>query len=224
VATDVIGPKSGEVIVLFALEREAAPFRRLARGLVQIHVTGVGRKRTRAALIEILSESISRSCVITAGFCGALQPDLKVGDVVIANEVVDQFGHSWPATGNSNHPVQSKRCLLTVNHLIANVNEKQRLGEFHKADVVDMESAAVAEVCTDRNVPFLAVRAVSDTVDTELSPELVKLLSGGSVSVWNAVRALIGKPTLLGEFRRLARDTKMAARNLAKILESIVSV
>jgi adenosylhomocysteine nucleosidase len=224
VATDVTGQQSGEVIVLFALEREAAPFRRLARNLkaVRIRVTGVGRKRTQTVLDKILSESISPSCIIAAGFCGALQPDLKVGDSVIANEVVDQSGRMWPVTGRSNHLEQSKRRLLTVNHLIATVTEKQRLGEFHRADVVDMESAAVAEVCADRCVPFLVVRAVSDTEDTELSPELVKLLSGGNVSVWKAVRALIGKPTLLGEFRRLARDTRLAAQKLAETLERIV--
>ncbi|HEV3385083.1 MAG TPA: hypothetical protein VG097_09715 [Gemmata sp.] len=223
-ATDVTGQKSGEVIVLFALEREAAPFRRLARNLiaVRIHVTGVGRKRLRAALDKILSESKTPSCIIAAGFCGALQPDLKVGDVVIANEVVDQSGHSWRVTDNRNHLKQSNRRLLTVNYLLAKAAEKQRLGELHKADVVDMESAAVAQVCAARCVPFLVMRAVSDTVDTELSPELVKLLSGGNVSVWKAVRALIGKPTLLGEFRKLARDTKLAARKLAESLERII--
>ena len=75
-----------------------------------------------------------------------------------------------------------------------------------------MESAAVAAACAARGVPFLAVRAVSDAVDTALSPELVRLLAGGHVSVRRALLALVRKPSLLREFRRLARDTKIAAQ------------
>jgi adenosylhomocysteine nucleosidase len=223
VATELTGQKSGGVAVLFALEREAAPFRRMARGLepILIHVTGVGRHRTRVALEQILSQTNSPQCIIAAGFCGALQPALRVGDIVIAREVVDVAGHSWPARGFSDHRDGQTGRILTANQLIAKAAEKQRLGEFHKADAVDMESAAVAEACAIRGVPFLAVRAVSDTVDTELSPELVRLLSGGNVSAWKAFRALLRKPSLMGEFRRLARDTRLAARNLAEALVKI---
>jgi adenosylhomocysteine nucleosidase len=224
VATDVIGQNRSEVVVLFALEREAAPFRRVAHELksVRIRITGIGRRRTRAVLEKILSEKNQPSCVIASGFCGALHPGLKVGDVVIASEVVDQSGHVWPVTGNFQHEEKSKRRLLTINHLIANATEKKQLGEAHKADVVDMESATVAEICATRGLPFLVVRAVSDAVDTELSPQLVRLLSGGNVSVWRALRALVGKPSLLGEFRRLAKDTRLAARKLAETLVKMV--
>src|SRR4029079_15902952 len=71
-------------VVLFALEREAAPFRRAAHSLknVSMHVTGVGCQRGRAAAEQILREWPQPSLVIAAGFCGALSPRLKVGDVV----------------------------------------------------------------------------------------------------------------------------------------------
>ncbi len=188
------------IAVLVALEREAAPFRHLARGLprVQIHVTGVGHSRAREAAKRLLQKPPLPSRVFAAGFCGALTASLRVGDIVTSPRIV------------------------TVEHLVSDPVEKQRLAELHGADAVDMESAAVAEVCAEKRVPFLAVRAVSDTVDTALSPELVRLLSGGNVSVWKAIRALVRKPSLLGEFRRLARDTRLAARNLADELAKII--
>jgi adenosylhomocysteine nucleosidase len=136
--------------------------------------------------------------VIAAGFCGALVPALQVGDIV-----------------------RSPR-ILTVAHLVTEPQEKRKLAELHKADAVDMESAAIAEVCVAKCVSFIAIRAVSDTVDTALSPELVRLLSGGNVSVWKAIRALVRKPSLLGEFRRLARDTRLAAKNLAEALMKLI--
>jgi len=193
-ATDVI-------TVVFALEREAAPFRKLARGLprVSISVSGVGHANAREAANRLLMETPVPNLVIAAGFCGALVPTLRVGDIVTSPRI------------------------FTATHLISTPHEKRQIAEQHGVDAVDMESSAIAEVCAERGVPFRAVRAVSDTVDTALSPELVRLLSGGNVSPWKAIRALVRKPALLGEFRRLARDTKLAARNLANELMRIVS-
>ena len=186
-----------DVVVLFALEREAAPFRRTVRGRkhITVRVSGIGRARARQATEQILRDSSPR-LVIAAGFCGALGPGLKVGDVVTSPRIV------------------------TVDHLVADPAEKRKLSETH--DAVDMESSAVAEVCADRGVAFRAVRTVSDTFDTALSPELVRLLSGGNVSPLKACYALCRKPSLLSEFLRLGRDTKLAARTLAVALDEIV--
>lgn len=183
--------------VLFALEREATPFRRAigARRDVVVGVSGVGLNAARKAAKRLLE--LRPSFVVAAGFCGALNPSLKVGDVV-----------------KSPH-------ILTVDHLVSDPAEKCRLSASH--DAVDMESAAVEAVCAEAGIPFLAVRAVSDTADTALSPELVRLLSGGHVSVWRACAALVRKPSLLSEFLRLGRDTSFAARKLADELQSVVA-
>ena len=183
------------IAVIFALEREAAPFRHSARNYpqVDIHVSGIGRIRARSAVEHVLRLSTPR-LVIAAGFCGALIPTLKIGDIVRSPRIV------------------------TVDRLIGEAAEKKRLAETHLADAVDMESAAIEEVCTERGVPFLAIRAVSDMADASLSPELVRLISGGDASVWQACRALVKKPSLLPVLLRLARDTKLAARNLAEVL------
>jgi adenosylhomocysteine nucleosidase len=181
--------------VLFALDREAAPFRRRVRGRadVLIRVSGVGRAAARAAAERLLDEA-KPDLVIAAGFCGALSPGLRVGDVVTSPRIA------------------------TTDRLVATPVGKSRLRAETGADAVDMESAAVEALCRERGVPFLAVRAVSDTADTALSPELVRLLSGGSASVPRAVAALLRRPALLGEFRRLGRDTAVAARALADVL------
>lgn len=177
------------IAVLFALAREAGPFRKAARALpgVSVHVSGVGHRAAREAAQRLVGAK--PALVIAAGFCGALAPHLRVGDVV-----------------------RSPR-LLTVDHLVCDPAEKRRLSASF--DAVDMESSAVEEVCAAAGVPFRAVRAVSDTADTALSPELVRLLAGGNVSVWRACAALVRRPALLREFARLARDTKIAARALA---------
>ena len=187
------------VWIIFALEREAVPFRRLTRDSpeVRILVSGVGGHRARISADVVIRE-FSPRLLIAAGFCGALIPTLRVGDIV-----------TWPR-------------IVTVDYLVSDPAEKRRLAELHSADAVDMESAAIAEVCTERSIPFAVIRAVSDTSDTALSPDLVKLLSGGNVSIWRACRALVRKPSLLREFLRLRRDTKLAALKLAEALVKVI--
>lgn len=206
-------------VVLFALEREAAPFRKSAavRRGVHVLVMGIGPARARAAAEQIAA--ISPQLVVSTGFAGALQAQWKVGDVIIAKEVVDIEGQIWPC-----HRVgASSGRLLTSGRLAATTHDKLELGSRFQADAVDMESAAVAAVCARRGIPFLAVRVISDAVETELSPQLVRLLSDGRVSIWRAIRALARTPRLLGEFRRLARDTRLASRLLAVALEKVMT-
>lgn len=183
-------------VVVFALEREAAPFRRRNTD-AHVFVSGVGANAARHAAHFVI-EAWEPRFVVAAGFCGALVPHLAVGDIVTSPRI------------------------LTADSLVADPAEKRRLADRHGAEAVDMESAAVEKVCAERGVPFLAVRAVSDDVDTRLSPELVRLISGGRVSPWKVIPALLTKPSLLGEFRRLARDTKVAAEKLADALVGVV--
>ena len=193
---------------MFALELEAGPFRKLAarRSDVRIAVTGIG---TRAAQVATSHLSISPlpALLIMAGYCGALRDGLAVGDVIAPAEVVDLHGHCWKCEGGHGR-------LLTSSRMIATPLEKRTLSLQYAADAVDMETASVAEVSALRGVPFRAVRAVSDTVETSLAPDLVTLLSGGHISSKKAALALMMKPSLASEFWRLARDTKIAAQRL----------
>lgn len=160
--------------------------------------TGIGRAAARRTTLRLL-ERFRPGRVIAAGYCGALVPELNVGDVV-----------------ESPH-------ILTAERLIGDPAKKALLAAETGARAVDMESAAIAEVCAERGLPFTAIRAVSDTRDTALSPQLVRLLSGGEISIAKACFALLRKPSLLREFLRLRRDTKLASENLAAALLPHVS-
>jgi adenosylhomocysteine nucleosidase len=213
-------PPVDSILVAFALAREAAPFRQAirGRGKIDIAITGVGPVRARTAIEELLATR-THPLVVSAGFCGALQPGLAVGDVYGPSEVIDVHGTVWKCEF---HEHQAGR-LLTTNAIVASPAEKRALGERTGALIVDMESAAIARACAAKAIPFISVRAVSDTVDTGLSPDVVRLLADGRVSIWKAIRVLIRKPSLIGEFQRLARSTDLAARNLCAGLLEIVS-
>lgn len=185
-----------DVAIVFALQREADPF--LRRKLpVNSAVSGVGTPGAFTAT-HLLIEAFKPRLVVAAGYCGALSPHLKVGDIVTSPRI------------------------LTVDHVVGDPAEKRALFGTTGADAVDMESAAVEKVCAEYGVSFLAVRAVSDTSDTRLSPALLKVLTGGRVSWWKAFAAAVRRPYLFVEYNRLARDTKIAGEKLAEALVAIV--
>ena len=94
-------------LICFALKEEATPFRKIAAGKaapaqvdLSILLTGIGRRNAGKSVLEFLaggaSVPASRSqgqarlartlappdLVLTCGFAGGLNPDLKLGDLV----------------------------------------------------------------------------------------------------------------------------------------------
>jgi adenosylhomocysteine nucleosidase len=192
--------------------------------------TGIGPERMEAALTWLLRQPLSGGrvyrprFVVSAGFSGALQEGIRVGDVVVATEVADTEGGRWPATWPSpDYPWPGRRGrVLTVRRLVGDPEEKRALGREHAATAVDMEAAAAARVCALSSIPFGCIRAISDDVHTRLSPRLVSLLFAGRVSAPRVLAALARSPRLAGELWRLARQTRLAARQLAVALGELL--
>lgn len=234
--------------ILFALHRESAPFCRAYRphrivagapcrarlcgpapNSVLVLETGVGQANVAAALDWLLATYRPRR-MLFAGFAGALTDELHVGDVVLADEVLDLHGGRWkttwaeqPADHTARLALQRGR-LLTTDHLIGTVAEKRQLAAQHDTVAVEMESAHFAARCTQAGIPFGCVRAISDEVATSLSPALLSLLSGGGVSLWRLLAALARQPGLLPELWNLGRDTKRAASQLGHALGELMAL
>jgi adenosylhomocysteine nucleosidase len=225
--------------VLFALERErlfihdtycitremrGGPCRGFLCATQQQQVlvieTGVGVERALRALDWLLNEPIhdgrahQPSLLLFAGFAGALDASLHVGDPVLADEVVDMHGNRWRSPLAAVPGVRSGR-LLTTDRFIGEPADKLALGEQHAALAVDMESAAFARRCHERGVPWACLRVVSDDVSVPFTTEVAGLVEDGQVRLGRVLRLLLRKPWLLPKLLRLARQTRLAARRLA---------
>lgn len=166
------------------------------------------------------------SLLISAGFSGALQPELRTGDLVLATEVVDRQGKCWPAIAPAawdDRNIAAGR-LLTSSELVSDPQEKQRLGREYGALAVDMESAVAARLCHEHKVPFASLRVISDDWQTALSPHLVDMLGHERVSLPRLAGQVLRHPQLIGELWRLARQTRRAARKLLGGLSAILRV
>ena len=168
--------------------------------------------------------------VLAAGFSGALQGNLCVGDLVLATEVKDGAGSVWPATwpgelpGGAWRPPLTRGRLLSAPGLVGDPEEKRRLGQQSDALAVDMETAVWARACQKKDVPFGALRAISDDLSMPLSPRLVNVIQGGRVSPLRLADAVLRWPGLVGELLRLGSQTKQAARQLALGLGEVLTL
>jgi len=155
------------------------------------------------------------TALISTGFCGGLQPSLRAGDVFVATEVVDVAAALVPV---SQKPFKTGK-LLSIDHVVCTTVEKVELGRAG-ADAVEMEAAAVA-LCAQRyNVPFFAVRVVTDTVHQSFPLNFNQMRSrDGRFSRAKILAAAIRRPgTIFPELIKLNKTTKRAAQALGDFL------
>ncbi|HEY2108646.1 MAG TPA: hypothetical protein VGH17_02025 [Candidatus Acidoferrales bacterium] len=234
-----------KILVTFALENEFAPWRRMrnfkrvatdqwdhsyreqvGEAYVRVFLTGAGRfAAQRAAAIAF--EELPDICIVS-GLSGALRQEHSLAKPLAARNITDAHG----AKVHSSHPdllaaaaaAGSKLVdrFLTADHVVANAEEKRKLGSH--ADAVDMESFWVLSAAADRGVPAVAIRAISDTVDSDLPLDFSRVFNEqGAVSVPKVIGQLATNPSKVGGLLRLAHDSERAASNLARVLDSFVT-
>lgn len=155
--------------------------------------SGIG-KVAAAVGTTLLLQIAKPEMVINTGSAGGLNSKLNVGDIVISSEVrhhdvdVTAFGYEkgqLPANPAAFIAEQElvdlardeaeKAGLNAVTGLICSgdqfINGAAPLAriraDFPNVAAVEMEAAAIAQVCHAFNLPFVVVRAISDVADKE---------------------------------------------------------
>jgi len=167
----------------------------LGRHEVIVVRSGIG-KVLAAVTTTLLIHQYGVNMVINTGSAGGIGQGLTVGDLVIGDQLayfdvdVTGFGYQkgqvpgMPLYYESSDYLKSemkkaaeKTGLMVRNGLIVTgdsfVNNPQEveqiLAEFPNALACEMEGAAIAQAAAQFNIPFLVVRAISDTADQEAS-------------------------------------------------------
>ncbi|HID21764.1 MAG TPA: 5'-methylthioadenosine nucleosidase, partial [Planctomycetaceae bacterium] len=114
--------------------------------------------------------------------------------------------------------------VLTADHLVRTVAEKQQLAERFGAIAVDVETLAVAQVCRDEKKPFMAVRAISDDLSSDLPPEVLTVVGDTGVMRFGAaLGALWKRPSSVKDILRLRESAHQAAERLAIFLDGVIA-
>ena len=151
---------------------------------------GVG-KVNAARVTQILIDNFDIEAIINVGVAGAANDELNMGDIVIGQIIVQHdfditaFGHPKGFISNVGQYVESDSKLLkkmeSTIQKFANKDFKIKVGIIASgdifctetkmkekirskffADAIEMEGAAIAQVCKLDNIPFIIIRSISD--------------------------------------------------------------
>jgi adenosylhomocysteine nucleosidase len=181
---------------------------------VVIVANGPGPKLAGEA-VDVVKEHQKMDSLISIGFCGGLQPSLGACDIFVASEVVGV----GPALAPDSQKSFKQGRLLSIDRVISTVAEKSELSNAG-ADAAEMEAAAVATRARELNVPFYAVRVVTDTWDETFPLEFNRMRSeDGRFSRARILGAAMRRPfAVFPELMKLNSRTKRAARALGDFL------
>jgi adenosylhomocysteine nucleosidase len=237
-------------LVCFALKEEAAPFRKMAAGTAaaaqaaSILITGIGRRNAEKSAREFLAAN-SPELVLTCGFAGGLNPDLKPGDVVFeifprssrGDEAQIKTGdrsRSAGAIGNQSEPphVVSYNKLIVAgakpvkffctDRIATTVAEKKKLRAETGADAVEMESEVIHAICRERGIPCATVRVISDAADEDLPLDFNTLAKPDQSLNYGKLAWVIARsPGKIGALLKLQKQTRFAAERLADVLSKL---
>ena len=172
---------------------------------------GIGAEAARRAC-EAITRLYQPQLVISAGFAGALNPELEVGCMLTPRLVID-------ANDGSRTEVSSGNGALVSFAAVADAEQKLKLGKAYSADAVDMEAAAVARGAAAHGIPFLAVKAISDEAGFEM-PSLDKFIArDGQFQAGRFVLFAAVRPWLWPRVIRLRANAQKASSALCRALE-----
>ena len=162
-------------------------------------VLGVGKVNAAYRTAEIILE-YKPDVIINVGFAGGLQRGASVGDLAIGRSYVQEDLHTvlpenrvdigdtpdWlidilEKSAESLHLPYYVGKIATGDYFLGSSAKKQEIIREHGAIAFDMETAAIAQVATLKNVDFVGIRTFSDLADDEA------LETAGALKVENRI-------------------------------------
>lgn len=173
---------------------------------------GAGTARAFAAVLV----APKPSAICNIGFCGALDAQLQIGDIVVANAVCsgENVYETLVPKGR-----QGDGSVVSVDRVAQTAAEKRNL-RAGGASIVEMEAAGVARAAEDLGLPFYCIRVVSDLAGEDLENDFnAALMPDGRFSVLRLVSGAFANPLVrFAELIRLRQRTTMAAKKLGDFL------
>jgi adenosylhomocysteine nucleosidase len=223
---------ASKIGIVAAMEREVAPlvrswssrmiehsrrrYRFFENDKAALICGGIGPQAARRAT-EALIVEISPRLVLSVGFAGALDPSLRVGDVITPEVVINV------ADGVRTEAGQGQGVLVS-SATVAGKEQKTSFARAYGAIAVDMEAAAVAQGARARGVEFGALKVISDAADFNM-PEIDRFVASDGrfqsarFAGYVALRPWLWKTTIVLA-RNSAKASKALSGALADFLES----
>lgn len=154
--------------------------------------SGIG-KVNASVCSQVLIDLYAVDYIINVGVAGAINKELKIGDIVIATDTMHHdmdttyFGDELgviPRMSQSSFKADDELIdialqaskettenniytgrIVSGDQFLCDVEKKNKIWSHFKAYCVDMESAAIGQTCYLNKIPFTIIRSISDNSD-----------------------------------------------------------
>lgn len=162
-------------------------------GQAAVVQAGVG-KVNAAMCAQMLIDRYAPDAIVNTGIAGSLNPGIRIGELVLSRDAVQHdldastFGYApgqvpdldvFSFSADEELRMLAKEAaaaalpglschegrVLTGDQFIGSQEKKDWLIRTFSGDCCEMEGGAIAQVCHVNRVPFLIVRAISDSAD-----------------------------------------------------------
>ncbi len=177
-------------------------------------VTGMGPTLAAEATSRLL-DAVTVERVIVVGITGAVENETPIGTLVLPEAVVDgatgaEHRPAPLADGTARGKMWTTDALITDADVISGLRDKGVVS-------LDMETAAIAEVCERRGIPWAVFRVISDrATDGSIDQEVFGLSNQDGTANGAAVaRFFLRHPGRIPQMARLARGARLATETAA---------
>jgi adenosylhomocysteine nucleosidase len=190
-----------------------------------------------ARAAEALLRDFQPDLLVSAGYCGGIEQELLVGDVVVAQKVViaNESGyeevpvllHSISQTFIARQAVEGNRVVggafVSTTVLTSKSRLAAMLAGFCHNPVVEMESGAIAIIAAENHIPLLAIRAVSDSAAEELGFSLDEFCDQDMrrIRPHKVLLTILKRPRIIPQLVRLSGGSRKAAECLTLALSRL---
>ena len=170
-------------------------------------------KVNSARVCQILIDKFNPSLVINVGTAGSVDNRLEIGDVVVADRLVQYdfdvtpFGRKLGEIENIGESIKISKgllelfndlevnigCIASGDKFIVNREEKDNIRNIFNALCIEMEGASIAQVCYLDNIPFLINRSITDKLDGSSKIDFEKFLESSSKKAVNILKEILKK-------------------------------
>lgn len=209
---------------------------RLAERNCLLVTTGMGVKRAMEGTRALLSAA-SPHLLISFGIAGAVNDDLRIGDVVVARAtgllervlpgtlrpLAPLSAEAWNAAVQALQPVGARLVAGTALTTRGSQVVSEQLKEM-VYPVLEMETAGIAQIATEMRIPFVSIRSISDGPQAPIPFDLEAILDEhDNLRMDKMLSTVLRHPRIIFQARRMIRNSNTAADHAARALVAALS-
>lgn len=235
-----MGRQTTGIVVAMPRELKTLGYRKVSEdGCVRhsegviICLSGIGKEKSAQAAEKLINKGAN--CLLSWGTAAALSPNITPGSIAIPEKIItEKHGiiHTderlrYALAGQLSYNVSIQNAsLCETSKLLWSKEQKLSLYRRTNAEIADMESGAVALAAKKYQIPFAAIRTISDSSEMTIPGSVHANLEGGKAHILRIVMQAVVTPKDWLPMIKLSYNFSRAQkslRRLAKILLPFLS-